>query len=231
MEAPVLTVIMPVLNERRTIRLALERLLKADLPSLEVIIVDDGSSDGSAEQISEFVDGERVKLIRHVRNAGKGAALRSGIGAATGEFISVLDADLEYDPQDFKPLLAPLIAGESTVVYGIRSFGSNTAYSFWYVLGNRFLAFWASFLFNTWLSDLETCLKVTTASVWRTANLKSPGFGVEAEVTAKFLLHGHKVHQIPITYKARDRSEGKKLTWTDGIQALWILTRVRLTGR
>jgi hypothetical protein len=128
-------------------------------------------------------------------------------------------------------MLRPVLEDDAKVVYGTRSFGAHTAFSFWYVLGNRFLSFWASFLFNTWLSDVETCYKLAPVSIWRSLEIKSRGFGVEAEVTAKFLRRGHRIYEVPISYKARGREEGKKLNWTDGLEALWILLRIRLFGR
>jgi glycosyltransferase involved in cell wall biosynthesis len=227
-----LTILMPVHNERPTLRSALDRLLKVDLPlRLEVIVVDDGSTDGGLETIDDLVERDLVRLIRHDVNKGKGAALKTGLAVAKGELVSVLDADLEYDPNDFVRLLEPLLAGETTVVYGTRSFGSHTAYSFWFVLGNRFVAFWASFLFNTWLSDIETCLKLAPTPVWRSINITSGGFGVEAEITGGLLKQGYSIYELPINYKARSRQEGKQLHWTEGLKAIFILLRVRLLGR
>ncbi|MFN2525466.1 MAG: glycosyltransferase family 2 protein [Actinomycetota bacterium] len=227
-----LSVVVPVFNEADRLRESLDRLLKVDLPlDLEVIVVDDGSTDGSAGTIADLVESGRVNLITHERNRGKSHAVRTGIGAATGDLLTIFDADLEYDPDDYQELLQPLLNDRARVVYGTRSFGSHTAFSFWYVLGNRFLSFWASFLFNTWLSDIETCFKLAPLDEWRALDLRTEGFGIEAEVTAKFLRRGHRIFEVPITYQARSREEGKKLTWTDGLQALWILLRIRLFAR
>ena len=227
----VLTVIMPVYNERATLRTAVERMLKADLPlPVELIIVDDGSTDSSRATLADLDDGDRLRVLRHAGNRGKGAAIRTGLAAANGDIVTVLDADLEYDPSDYRKLLEPILAGDANVVYGTRSFGAHTAYSFWYVLGNKVLALWASFLFNTWLSDVETCFKMADAALWRRLGLRSDDFGVEAEVTARLIRSGHPIYEVPIDYRARTRAEGKKLEWAVGLRALWILLRIRLGG-
>jgi dolichol-phosphate hexosyltransferase len=228
---PTLTVLMPVYNERATLRTAVERMLKTDLPvPFELLIVDDGSSDGCLETVSDLVDGRAVRAITLERNRGKGAAIRLGIENAAGTYTTVLDADLEYDPGDYRHLLEPLLQGDANVVYGTRSFGAHTAYSFWYVMGNKALAWWASLLFNSWLSDVETCFKMARTESWRSLDIRSQGFGIEAEATGKFLRSGERIYEIPIGYKARTREEGKKLDWSDGVEALWILLRVRLIG-
>lgn len=226
-----LTIVVPVFNEAATIRASLERLLKVQLPlSTEILIVDDGSTDGSLEMIADLQSHD-IRTIRHEQNKGKGAAVRSGIDAASGDLLTVFDADLEYDPSDYPALLRPIIEGRATVTYGTRSFGAHTSYSFWYVIGNRFVTFVASLLFNSWLSDIETCFKAAETRVWRELGLTSRGFGIEPEVTAKFLKAGHRIYEVPIQYEARSREEGKKLGWKDGVAALWILVIVRLTGR
>ena len=230
-DARMLTVIMPMFNERATLRAAAERMLKTELQlPVELVVVDDGSTDGSAETVADLADGERLRVLHHRRNRGKGAAIRTGIAAANGDIITILDADLEYDPSDFRKLLEPILSGDATVVYGTRSFGAHTAYSFWYVIGNKVLALWASFLFNTWLSDVETCFKMAGTSVWRNLGLRSDDFGIEAEMTGRVLRSGHRIYEVPIAYRARTRLEGKKLSWTDGVRALWILFRIRLGG-
>lgn len=227
-----LTVVVPVFNEARTLRESIDRLLKTALPlAMEVIVVDDGSTDGSAETISDLAESGTVRVIRHDRNRGKGAAVRTGIEYASGTLLTIMDADLEYTPQDYTLLLTPVLNGQSRVVYGTRTYQGHTAYSFWYVLGNRLVNLWASFLFNTWLSDVETCFKLADTELWRSLSIRSDGFGLEPEVTAKFLRTGERIYEVPINYRARTRLEGKKLRWTDGIMAIVVLLRVRLLGR
>lgn len=227
-----LTILMPFYNERRTLRPALERVLKTDLSHpVEVILIDDGSADGSAESVSDLIDGDGVRLLTHEKNMGKGSAIRTGMDSARSELLSVLDADLEYDPANFQLLMDAIHERDAEVVYGVRTFGSQTAYSFWFVIGNRLVSFWASLLFNVWLRDIETCLKMMPVKIWRSLDLRSQGFGIEAETTAKVLRKGHQIFEVPIDYRARTREEGKKLEWTDGVQALWIILRIRIFGR
>ena len=228
----VLSIVVPVYNEVATLQLALKRLLETELPiPVEIIVVDDGSTDGSLGTIEDLESEGRVVVVRHGDNRGKGAAVRTGIDAATGDLLTILDADLEYDPADYRQLLELILAGEARVAYGTRTFGAHTAYSFWHVIGNKAVTLYASFLFNGWLTDLETCLKVAETELWRDADLRSGGFGMEAEITAKWLRRGERIAEAPIGYRARGRDEGKKLNWTDGLGAIWILTRVRLIGR
>ncbi len=228
-QVQLLTVVVPVYNEEATLRLSLERLLKAELPlPFEVVVVDDGSTDSGLETIEDLTTAGRVKLIRQGQNRGKGTAVHLGISHASGDVLTIYDADLEYDPADLSQVLKPIVNGEADVVYGTRSFGAHTAFSFWYVVGNRVVSLWASFLFNTWLSDIETCFKMARTSAWRSLRLRSQGFGLEAEVTGKFLKAGHGIYEIPISYKARSREAGKKLKWTDGVAALAILLRIRI---
>ncbi len=227
-----LTIVMPVFNELKTLRTALGRLLEVDLPiPTEILVVDDGSTDGCLDTITDWVSEGKVRLVRQPTNQGKGAALRRGIQEAAGDMLTILDADLEYDPQDFMSLLEPIIHGDARVVYGARSFGGHAAYSFWYVIGNKALALWTSVLYDVWLTDIETCLKVAPTELWRQVELTSSGFGIEAEVTGKFLRSGERIFQSPISYVARGREEGKKLHWTDGVEALWILAKLRFKRR
>lgn len=224
-----LTIVMPVFNEERTIRGALERVLSVDLPvAFEVLVVDDGSQDGSHGAVEDLIDDEAVRWISLPRNRGKGAAIREGIQMARGDLLTILDADLEYNPADYVQLLGAIADDGAAVVYGTREFGAHTAYSFWYVLGNKFVNFWASFLYDTWLTDVETCFKMSRTETWRSLDLRSDGFGIEAEATGKFLRKGLRIHEVPIGYRARTREEGKKLNWRDGVEALLILLRVRL---
>jgi dolichol-phosphate hexosyltransferase len=227
-----LTIVMPVYNERDTLRTALDRLLAVDMPvPTEIVVVDDGSTDGCIDTIKDLVEAGSVTLYEQPSNQGKGAALRRGISEAQGDLVTVLDADLEYDPGDFPALVRPILEGDARVVYGARSYGGHAAYSFWFVLGNKMLALWASFLFDAWLTDIETCLKVAPRRTWERVDLRSNGFGIEAELTGKLLKLGERIFEVPISYRARGREEGKKIQWTDGVAALWILLRIRLRGR
>ncbi len=227
-----LTIVMPVYNERETLRTALDRLLAVSMPMpTEILVVDDGSTDGCTETIADLVESGAVTLVTQDLNQGKGAALRRGIRDAGNELLTILDADLEYDPADFPALLAPIVEGDARVVYGARSYGGHASYSFWFVLGNKMLALWASFLFDAWLTDIETCLKVAPTETWRKVDLQSDGFGIEAELTGKLLAMRERIFEVPISYRARGREEGKKIQWTDGVVALWILARIRLRGR
>ena len=224
-----LSIVMPVFNEEQTIEVAVQRVLDAQLPiPFELLVVDDGSSDRSVEKIEHLQGDGRVRVIRHEKNRGKGAGIHSGIENADGDLLTVLDADLEYDPQDYAHLLPPLLDGRAQVVYGTRSFGSQSAYSFWYVIGNRVVALWASFLFNAWLSDVETCFKIAPTETWKALALRSRGFAIEAEVTGKLLRNHVRIFEHPITYSARTREAGKKLKWTDGVMALLVLLACRL---
>lgn len=227
-----LTVVMPAYNERATLRQAVERLLKTELAlPVELVVVDDGSVDGCLDTVADVAEPGRVRLVQHLRNRGKGAAIRTGIEAARGDVLTILDADLEYDPADLGRLLEPILEDEARVVYGTRAFGAHTAYSFWYVVGNKLVNLWASFLFDAWLSDVYTCLKMAPTELWRALRLRAVGFGIEAETTARFLACGEQIYEVPISYRARSRDEGKKIRPADGMRALWILLRIRLAGR
>ena len=191
------------------------------------MIVDDGSTDGTRALYSQWRDEPRVLIHEKATNGGKGSAIKKGAELATGDYVIMCDADLEYAPEEIPSLLAPILRGESTVVYGTRTFGSHNAYSYLYVLGNRGVTTTANVLFNCYISDLETCFKLMPLEVYRKLDVKSAGFGMEAEVTGKLLRAGLRPYEVPITYKARSREDGKKLTWKDGVEAIWILARER----
>jgi len=223
-----LSVLMPVYNEAATLAEAVKAVLDVEYPcDMELVVVDDGSVDQSPRILAGLQD-ERLVLRRHAGNKGKGAALRTAAQAATGDYMIICDADLEYAPEEIPKLLEPVLRGDAQVVYGTRTFGSHTAFSFWYVLGNKLVTMYANVLFNTWISDLETCFKLMPLALYRELDVRSAGFGTEAEVTGKLLKRRQLPFEVPISYKARGREEGKKLTWRDGVAALWILTRVRL---
>jgi len=225
-----LSVLMPVYNEFATLSGAVKAVLAVDYPcEMELVIVDDGSTDGTRELYSAFEFDPRVRVLLHEANRGKGAAIRTAAEAATGDYIIMCDADLEYSPDDIPALLAVVMRGDADVVYGTRSFGSHTAYSYWYVLGNRFVTTAANVLFNCYISDLETCFKLLSRDLYLALDVSRRGFGMEAEVTGKLLRRGIRPYEVPVDYKARSRAEGKKLTARDGVEALWILGRERVS--
>jgi len=227
---PRLSILIPVHNEESTLTRLLDAV-EARPEVAELVIVDDGSTDSTARILAERSFVVPVNVIRHSKNIGKGAAIRTALDAATGELALIQDADLEYDPADYPSLLAPFERPGVTVVYGTRSFSSHTAFSFWFVLGNRLVNLWSNILFNTYLSDLETGFKVMPLETWRSLGLRSNGFELEPEITAKLLRQGHRIYEVPISYAARSREEGKKLTWLDGLRALWTLSRLRFLPR
>ncbi len=222
-----LSILMPVYNEESRISHALKQALAVSYQCpIEMVVVNDGSTDGTAAALGAVSD-ERVRVVHHERNRGKGAAIRTAAEQATGDFLVILDADLEYDPEDIPKLLAPVIDGRAEVVFGSRSFGSHSAFSFWYVMGNKAVTLAANVLFNSYISDVETCFKMMPAQMYRGLAIRSHGFGMEAEVTGKLLRRGIRPYEVPISYHARSREEGKKITAWDGVEALWILTRER----
>ncbi|SIR96081.1 Glycosyl transferase family 2 [Micromonospora avicenniae] len=226
-----LSILMPVYNEEDRIADALKQALAVDYPcEIELVVVDDGSRDGTAE-VLDRADDQRVRVITHQRNAGKGAAIKTAVDNAEGEYMVILDADLEYDPQDIPKLLDPVLDGRATVVYGNRTFGSHSAYSFWYVMGNKGVTMAANLLFNSYIGDLETCFKLMPVALYRSLDVRSRGFGMEAEVTGKLLRRRIRPYEVPISYRARGREEGKKITWKDGVEAIWILGRERTRRR
>jgi glycosyltransferase involved in cell wall biosynthesis len=226
-----LTVLMPVFNERETIEAAIERTLEAEMSvdRRELLIVDDGSTDGTSAILEQEWPAE-VRIVRHERNLGKGAAIRTGLEHAKGEFTTVMDADLEYDPKEVADLVGPLIRGEAEAVFGVRGFQAHNAFSFWYVVGNRGVTFAANLLFNCWLSDLMTCHKAIRTDLFRDLSLREQGFAIEAEITARLLLRKIRIFEVPVTYRARGREEGKKLNASDGIRVIWTLARCRFAG-
>jgi glycosyltransferase involved in cell wall biosynthesis len=224
-----LSILVPVFNEERLAPGTMKELLAVDFPcEIEIVVVDDGSRDRSWEALQTFADQDGVKLIRHTRNRGKGAAIRTAAEAACGDYVVVFDADGEYEASDLPKLLTPVLDGRAEVVYGSRTFGSHSAYSFWYVMGNKGITLAANILFNSYISDLETCYKLMPRRLYLDLRVRSAGFGMEAELTAKLLKRGIRPFEVPISYTARTREAGKKITWTDGVQALWLLGRERV---
>ena len=226
-----LSILMPVYNEAETVQVAIKRVLDVTYPCpVELVVVDDCSKDGTPE-ILDGINDERMVKLRHPVNQGKGAAIKTAAEAATGDFIMPFDADLEYSPEDIPELLKPVLRGEADVVFGSRMFGSHSAYSYWYVIGNKGVTTVANVLFNAYIADLETCYKLMPLELYRSLKVSSRGFGMEAEITGKLLARRIRPFEVPISYRARSREAGKKITWRDGVQAVWILTRIRMGAR
>jgi dolichol-phosphate hexosyltransferase len=223
-----LSILMPVFNEENRLADAVKQALDVSYPcEIELVVVDDGSTDRTGE-ILAAMDDARMRVILHERNQGKGAAIMTAADAAEGDYLVILDADLEYSPEDIPRLLLPVLEGRTTVVYGNRTFGSHSSFSYWYVMGNKAVTTAANVLFNCYLGDLETCFKLMPVELYRSLRIKSRGFGMEAEVTGKLLRNRYRPYEVPISYHARSREEGKKITWRDGVEALWILARERV---
>lgn len=229
-----LSVVMPVYNERNSIAKIIERVLRLDLDK-ELIVVDDGSTDGTREVLEELSNGSGAlgsngfRVIAHDRNRGKGAAVRTGIAAADGDVLVIQDADLEYCPEEIPMLIKPILDGWADVVYGSRFLGTHRVFKIWHYLGNKFLTFIANLFYDTMLTDMETCYKAFRTRVVRDLELKSDGFDIEPELTAKVFKKKLRIYEMPITYHGRDFEEGKKITPLDGIPALWALVKYRLT--
>ncbi len=225
-----LSVMMPVFNEERTLEIILGHVLER--PEVgEVIAIDDGSTDATWEILSRFAaSNPRVRAFRQATNQGKGAALRRAIGELNLPFALVQDADLEYDPRDYPALLEPLQEGRADTVYGVRGFAGQTAFSFWFVLGNKAVTLATNLLFDCYISDMETGFKVLRSDLWRRLCLRGKRFDIEPDITARILRLGYRIHEVPIHYYARSRDEGKKLTWRDGVRAFGTLLRLRLTS-
>ena len=225
---PLLSVVMPVFNERHTINEIIGRVLAVPL-RIELVVVDDGSSDGTSEILAELQRQYGFKLVIQTENQGKGAALQRGFKEVTGDLVVIQDADLEYSPEEYPELITLICEGRADVVYGSRFLGRHRVFMFTHYLGNRVLTLITNILYNTMLSDMETCYKVMRTSVLRSMTLKSKGFGIEPELTAKIFKRRYRVYEVPITYDGRDYSEGKKITWRDGVVALWVLIKFRFT--
>jgi glycosyltransferase involved in cell wall biosynthesis len=225
-DGPFLSVLIPALNEEKTIDAVLEAVLAVPV-SLEVILVDDGSSDGTWASMQRWAAHERVQALRHASQRGKGAAVRTALTKARGKVILVQDADMEYDIGDYPRLLDPIVKGRAHVVYGTRVFASHTAHSYWYVMGNKGVTTAANLLFNVYLSDIETAYKIFPREAALAMNLEARGFEIDPEITAKLLRMGYRIHEVPVDYVARSRAEGKKIRPSDGVKALGVLLRHR----
>jgi glycosyltransferase involved in cell wall biosynthesis len=229
LEYSTLSVIMPVFNERSTVGEIVRRMRAVELPVvLQIIVVDDGSSDGSDKVLGALED-STVRVITHPHNQGKGAAIRTGMAAATGDLLLIQDADLEYDPDDWPRLLEPILKGKARVVYGSRFTGERKNMLPLHWVANRVLSFTTNVLYSSTLSDMETCYKLFDARAIEGITIKSNGFDFEPEITAKVLRRGLRIYEVPISYAGREPDEGKKITWRDGFSALAALIRFRFT--
>ena len=225
---PLLSVVMPAYNERDTIEEIIGRVLAVPL-RIELIVVDDGSTDGTRDILQRLAAEKPFKLILQPKNGGKGAALQRGFQDVSGDLVVIQDADLEYSPEELPDLIALICQGRADVVYGSRFLGRHRVFLFTHYAGNRLLTFLTNVLYNTMLTDMETCYKVMRTPVLRSFQIRSNGFGIEPEITAKIFKRGYRVYEVPITYDGRGYEDGKKITWRDGIVALWVLIKYRFT--
>jgi dolichol-phosphate hexosyltransferase len=225
-----LSILMPVYNERERVERAIAEVLQTELPAeIELIIVNDGSTDGTTEILRNGDWGPRVRLYEHDHNQGKGAAIRTALGYAQGEFAAIFDADLEYDPADLALLMPPLMDGRANACFGVRAFDGYTSHSFLFVLGNKGVTLACNVLFNVYLHDIMTCHKMIRTDVFRGLPLQSAGFAIEPEITARLVQTGERIFEVPVHYRARATDEGKKLTALDGFRVIGTLLRCRFS--
>jgi dolichol-phosphate hexosyltransferase len=228
--APVdLSILMPAYNEERTIERAVEEVLAVDYPveRFELVVVENGSTDGTRKLLTDRRWPGPVRVIAVSPNRGKGGAVRTAIGAARGRWSVILDADLEYDAADIPSVIQPLVSGEAEAVFGVRGFSSHTSYGFWYVMGGKAVNLAANVLYNSWLSDITTCMKACPTELFRELALRERTFTIDAEIPAHLLRRGIRIHEVPVRYRARSREEGKKLHASDGVRLMWTLLRCR----
>ena len=223
-----LSVVIPVYNEKNTIK-DLIRKVDSVISDKEIIIVDDYSTDGTREILKSLEDNNRYRIFFHDKNMGKGAALRTGFKYVSGDIVIIKDADLEYDPREYEKLITPIIEGNADVVFGSRFLaGPHRVLLFWHYLGNKILTTLSNIFTNLNLTDMETCYKVFKKEVLNGINLKSNRFGFEPEFTVKIAKRRYRIYEVPISYFGRDYSEGKKITWKDGIIAIWCIIRYKV---
>lgn len=220
-----ISIIIPVFNEEKTVAEIIRQVKAVRGFDKEIIVIDDCSTDDTIKVIKDIKD---ITVIRHEKNQGKGTAIRTGIAKASGDFVMVQDADLEYDPQDILSMIKPVVQGKAEVVYGSRFTGPRRNMFFWHWVGNQFLTLVTNILYNTTLSDMETCYKLIPLKLIKSLNLRAKKFEFEPEVTAKILKRNIRIWEVPISYAGREYDEGKKITWKDGIPALWTLLKERI---
>ena len=223
-----LSVIVPAYNEAKTIGIVLQKLLREKFVS-EIVVIDDHSSDTTVKKVQAVGD-KRIHLIKHPKNLGKGGAIRTGLKVVTGDYVLIQDADLEYDPHDIPLLIDPIKRGRCTVVFGSRFFGVHTNMFYWHYLGNKFLNWVVNILYNSILSDMETCYKLVPTALLRELHLTSNDFRIETEITCKLLKRNITIMEVPISFVARSYAEGKKITWKDGFGALQSILSIRFQG-
>jgi glycosyltransferase involved in cell wall biosynthesis len=225
-----LSILMPVYNESERVERAIAEVLETELPvEFELVVVDDGSTDGTRELLRGGNWDGRVRLFEHPANRGKGAAVQTALAEANGEYAAIFDADLEYDPADLALLMPPLLDGRANASFGVRAFDGYTSHSFLFVLGNKGVTLACNVLFNVYLHDIMTCHKMIRTDVFRSLPLRSAGFAIEPEITARLVQHGERIFEVPVHYRARATEEGKKLTALDGFRVIATLLRCRLS--
>jgi glycosyltransferase involved in cell wall biosynthesis len=226
-----LSILMPVYNERERVERAIDEVLGTELPTdFELIVVDDGSTDGSLDILRGRNWGSRVRLIEHPQNRGKGAAVQTALAQAEGEYSAIFDADLEYDPADLALLMPPLLDGRANACFGVRAFDGYTSHSFLYVLGNKGVTLACNLLFNVYLHDIMTMHKMIRTDLFRSLPLQAQGFAIEPEITARLVQHRERIFEVPVHYRARSTDEGKKLNATDGFRVIATLLRCRFSA-
>jgi dolichol-phosphate hexosyltransferase len=228
-----LSILMPVYNERERVQQAIAEVLRTELPTeFELVVVDDGSTDGTREILQGMIGVHppgRVRLFEHAENQGKGAAIKTALAEANGEFAAIFDADLEYEASDLAKLMPPLLDGRANASFGVRAFDGYTSHSFLFVLGNKGVTLAANLLFNVYLRDIMTCQKMIRTEVFRSLPLRSAGFAIEPEIAARLIQHGERIFEVPVHYRARSNEEGKKLTARDGFRVVATLLRCRFS--
>jgi len=225
-----LSVVIPVYNEKDTVKALIERVLETKVDLKEVIIVDDASSDGTQEVLKSEINNPLCRVFYHERNSGKGAALRTGFAKVTGDVVVIQDADLEYDPREYPTLLQPILDGKADVVYGSRFLGAgpHRVVFFWHMVGNKLLTFFSNMMTNINLTDMETCYKMMKVEVVKQLSIEEDRFGVEPEMTAKIARGGWRIYEVGISYSGRTYQEGKKIGWRDGFRAVYAIIKYNL---